>query len=194
MPTELASFAFIITLAAVVNGLGIVRWVTSLAEYLRRRESLQVEHYWVFTLFAVFQFMMHILMWWSLWGIRGAAEINFLSYVYLLVGPVLLYLGTSVLAPDIEDSKVATREHYRRVRPTYATVLALLWLWAIFMSPVLRGSFAPTAPAFALFLAAALVQRFSANERLQPILALANWLLFAGFVAIYAMQLGGTAG
>ncbi len=194
MPTELASFAFIITLAAVVNGLGIVRWVTALAEYLRRRESLQVEHDWVFTLFAVFQFLLHILMWWSLWGVRGAGEINFLKYVYLLVGPILLYLGTSVLAPDIDDSKVSAKAHYALVRPTYATVLALLWVWAILMSPVLRGTFASTAPAFALFLGLALVQRFAANDKLQPILALANWLLFAGFVGIYAMQLGGTTG
>ena len=194
MTNELASFAFIITLAAVINGLGIVRWVTSLAEYLRRRESMQVEHDWVFTLFAAFQFMLHILMWWSLWSVRGAGEINFLKYVYLLVGPVLLYLGTSVLVPDIEDSKVATKAHYARVRPTYATVLALLWVWSIFMSPVNRDTFAPTAPAFALFLIIALVQRFAASEKLQPILALANWLLFAGFVGIYAMELGGISG
>ena len=194
MSTDLASFAFIITLAAVVNGLGIVRWVTSLAEYLRRRESLQIEHDWVFTLYAVFQFMLHILMWWSLWSVRGAGEINFLKYVYLLVGPILLYLGTSVLAPDTEDSRIDTRAHYARVRPTYATVLSLLWAWAIFMSPVMRGTIAPSASAFVLFLAIALVQRFVASEKLQPILALANWLLFVAFVGIYGMQLGGISG
>ena len=194
MTENLASFAFIITLAAVINGLGIVRWVTSLAEYLRRRESLQVEHYGVFTLYAVFQFMLHILMWWSLWGVRGAGEINFLKYVYLLVGPILLYLGTSVLAPDIEDSKIATKAHYARVRPTYATVLALLWTWAIFMSPIMRGVIAPSASAFVLFLIIALVQRFIASEKLQPVFALANWFLFVAFVGIYAMQLGGISG
>ena len=74
MPLEFASFAFIITLAAVVNGLGIVRWLTGLAEYLRHKDSLSIRHYWVLSLFATFQFLLHILMWWSLWGVRGAAE------------------------------------------------------------------------------------------------------------------------
>ena len=193
MPIEFASFAFIITLAAVVNGLGIVRWLTGLAEYLRRRDSLKIEHYWVFTLFAVFQFLLHILMWWSLWGVRGVSEINFLMYVYLLAGPVLLFLGTSVLAPDIHDDSVQMKPHYDHARATYSTVLALLWLWAIFIGVVLRDEFAPTMPIHASFLAVTLVQRFSSNPTVQAIVAVTNWLLLIGFISSFAMQLGGNA-
>lgn len=192
MPIEFASFAFIITLAAVVNGLGIVRWLTSLAEYLRCKESMNIQHYWVFGLFAGFQFLMHILMWWTLWGVRGAADINFLMYIYVLAGPVLLFLGTSMLVPSIDDEKVDLRTHYFAVRPTYSSVLTLLWLWAIFMSPVLRGEFAPTLPVFALFLVLALTQRMTTTPKIQGVLATLNWLLLVVFVATYAMQLGGT--
>jgi len=192
MPVEFASFAFIITLAAVVNGLGIVRWLTGLAEYLRRKGSLRIKHYWVYSLIASFQFLLHILMWWSLWGVRAAAEINFLMYVYLLAGPVLLYLGTSVLAPDI-DGDVGMRPHYEAVRKTYSSVLALLWLWAIVMGLVLRGEFAPTAPLYALFLAAAIVQRLTLKPTIQALVAVLNWLLLGVFVGLYAMQLGGAA-
>ena len=191
MPIEFASFAFIITLAAVVNGLGIVRWLTGLAEYLRRKSSLRVKHYWVYSLNAAFQFLLHILMWWSLWGVRAAAEINFLMYVYLLAGPVLLYLGTSVLAPDIADD-VDMRQHYDRVRKTYSSILALLWLWAIMMGLVLRGEFAPTAPLYALFLTAAVMQRIVFKPGIQALVAVLNWLLVIAFIGLYAMQLGGT--
>ncbi len=45
MELDFRAFAFIITLAAVVNGLGIVRWVAGFAEYLRQANSLQVKHY-----------------------------------------------------------------------------------------------------------------------------------------------------
>ena len=191
MPIEFASFAFIITLAAVVNGLGIVRWLAGLAEYLRRRNSLNLQHYWVMTLFAGFQFLLHILLWWSLWGVRGVAEINFLMYIYLLAGPILLFLGTSVLTPDIAGES-DMRNHYFSARRTYSSVLALLWLWAIFMGLVLRGEFAPTLPILSLFLIVALMQRQIASPKLQGVLATANWLLVVVFIASYAMQLGGT--
>jgi len=49
---DFRAFAFIITLAAVVNGLGIVRWLTALSEYLRQRQSLDIQHYWVYNLLA----------------------------------------------------------------------------------------------------------------------------------------------
>ena len=192
MPVEFASFAFIITLAAVVNGLGIVRWLTGLAEYLRRRDTLSIRHYWLFSLTASFQFLLHILMWWSLWGVRAAAEINFLMYVYLLAGPVLLYLGTSVLAPDI-DGDADMNPHYFAVRKTYSSVLSLLWLWAILMGPVLRGEFTPTMPMYALFLAAALMQRITVRPDIQALVAISNWVLLIVFVGLYAMQLGGAS-
>jgi hypothetical protein len=192
MSTELASFAFIITLAAVVNGLGIVRWLTGLAEYLRRKDSLSVKHYWVYSLIASFQFLLHILMWWSLWGVRGDVEINFLMYVYLLAGPIFLFLGTSVLVPGIDEDELDMRTHYFSVRQTYSIVLMLLWLWAIFLSPVLRGTFAPTMPLFALFFVFALIQRMTTTSTAQGIIAALNWLLLIVFVATYAMQLGGT--
>ena len=49
-PLDFRAFAFIITLAAVVNGLGIVRWLSALAEYLRQQSSLDVQRYWVYNL------------------------------------------------------------------------------------------------------------------------------------------------
>jgi len=187
MPVDSDSFVFVISLAAVVNGLGIVRWLTGFTEYLKRRPSLLLTHYWVFSLAAGFQFLLHVLFWWSLWSIR-----DFLSYLFLLSGPALLFIGSAMLAPDLADDEIDLREHYSRARPTYASVLILAWLWAILLSPVLRGHFAPTLPYFASFLALAVGQRLSGNPTLQGMLALSNWLLLLLFIAIHAMQLGGT--
>lgn len=192
MPVDSDSFVFVISLAAVVNGLGIVRWLTGFTEYLRRGPSLRLTHYWVFTLAASFQFMLHVLFWWSLWSIRGTATINFLSYLFLLSGPILLFVGSAMLAPDLTEDEVDLRAHYFTARPVYASVLALAWLWAILLSPVLRGTFAPTLPLLLFFLATALAQRLFDNPKAQGTLALINWLLLLLFIAIYAMKLGGT--
>jgi len=194
MPLEYASFAFLVTLAAVVNGLGIVRWLTSFSEQLKHTGSPGIQRYWVFSLFAGFQFLLHILMWWSLWGVRSAEEINFLIYVYVLTGPVLLFFGTSTLVPNIGQDSVDMKTHYFAARPTYSSALGLLWIWAICLSPVLRGEFAPTVPLFALFLVSALIQRLVARQKIQGLFAVLNWLLLVVFIATYSMKLGGISG
>lgn len=192
MPVDSSSFVFIISLAAVVNGLGIVRWLTGFTEYMRRRPSMQVTHYWVFTLSAAFQFMLHILFWWSLWNIRGTSTINFLSYLYLLSGPIMLFVGTAMLAPNLTEDEVDLKAHYFQVRPIYSSVLILLWLWAMFSAPVLRGEFAPQSPLYAAFLFIAVVRRTTANPLVHSIAAAANWFLLVAFIGLYQMQLGGT--
>jgi hypothetical protein len=158
---------------------------------LRRRQSLQLSHYWVFTLSAGFQFLLHILFWWTLYSLRGGATINFLTFLYLLTGPILLFIGTAILLPDVNDGDIDLRSHYFSSRPTYTTVLVLLWLWAIFSSPILRGFFAPTLPMLLAFLANAFLMRVTANSKVHSVSAALNWLLLIAFVAIYFMQLGG---
>ncbi len=191
MPVDSASFVFIIALAGVVNGLGIVRWLTGFTEYLRRRSSLRVPLYWVFTLAACFQFLLHILFWWSLWGIRGTASINFLSYLYLLSGPILLFVATALLMPNIDGDEIDLRAHYFSIRSDYSTILVLLWLWAIFSAPLLKGDFAPTMPIFSVFLVNAVVMRVTANPIVHGVSAIVNWVLFAAVIGLHFLQMGG---
>ncbi len=191
MPNEFAAFAFIITLAAVVNGLGIVRWVSGLAEFLQRKDSIEVRFDWVYALAAAFQFILHVLLWWSLWTVRGFGSINFLTYLYLLTGPILLFLGTAFLAPNLADDAIDLKEHFDSVRPTYSSILVLVWLWAILTSPVFLGSFAPQASMYGVFLAVAVLQRITANSTVQAVAAVTNWVLLGVLVALYGMQLGG---
>jgi hypothetical protein len=184
------AFAFVMTLTAVVNGLGIVRWLTDFAEYLRQKDTLVVKDYWVFLLAAGFQFLLHILLWWTLWNIRESGSLNFLTYLYLLTGPVLLYLGTTLLSPRFDEIGVSLREHLLRVRRPYSTILCLMWIWTIFASPIFRGFFAPTLPLLLLFLVAALAQRLSARASVIIAATLLNWLTFLAFVGLYAINLG----
>jgi hypothetical protein len=188
MPTDYQTFAFVITLAAVVNGLGIVRWLSGFAEYVRRRH---VKHYWVFSLSAGYQFLLHILFWWTLFSLHGAATFNFLTFLYLLTGPILLFVGTAILLPDVDGDAIDLKEHFRATRPIYSTVLVLLWLWSIFSSPIMRGFFSPTLPLLTAFLASALVLRISANPKIHSVVAVVNLVLLVSFIALYFMQLGG---
>lgn len=187
------AFTFIIALAGIVNGLGIVRWLTAFAEFLKDRESLSVTHSWTFNLFASYQFLTHILLWWSFWGVRDATTFNFLIYLYLLTGPILLYLGTSLLVPRIKNETINLKTHYFDVRLPFWTIFILLWLWAILVWPLLRGEFAPTTPIFFINLLIALVLRFSAHAKIHFVMGILSWVIFVTFIVVFSMELGGVA-
>ena len=107
-----ATWNFIVSLAAVINGLGIVRLVGGFGDFLKRRNGLEVTHYWVYSLMAIFQLLAHILLWWSIVGLQSAGNINFLTYLYLLIGPTLLFLATTMLLPTVTDNKVDLHSEY----------------------------------------------------------------------------------
>ncbi len=181
---------FVIALAAVVNGLGIVRLIGGLGEYLRNYSTLNIKHYWVYTLLVVFQLLAHMLLWWSILGLRSAGNINFLSYLYLLIGPTLLYLGTSLLIPDIKDESIDLRAEYYKFRKAFFSILILFWLWGIFVWPVFGHSFAPTVPLIIVWLLISVILRITDNPKIHATLVTANCVIYAAFIVFFAMKLG----
>jgi len=194
-PMELTKevWTFVIALAAVINGLGIVRLLGGFSDYLKDHESLDVAHYWVYALTSIFQFLIHLLLWWSIIGLKAAAHIDFLTYLYLLIGPTLLFLGTSLLLPNAAKESINLREHYFAIRKTFYLIATLFWLWAIFLWPAFGYPFAPTAPLICLFLLISLVLRLTRNQKVHAVLVIGNLVVYAMFVALYAMQLGAVA-
>ena len=180
----------VLALAAVVNGLGIVRLVGGLSEYLRHYSTLNVRHYWVYTLLAVFQLFAHLLLWWSILGLRSAGNINFLTYMYLLIGPTLLYLCTSIIIPDIKDDDIDLYAEYYSFRKVFFSIQSAFWLWAIFVWPVFGHGFAPTVPLISVWLFISLTLLMTNNPKVHATLITANCAVYISFILIFAMQLG----
>ena len=186
-------FMFIVALAAVVNGLGIVRIVGGLGELLRRRESLDISYYWVHSLLVLFQLLAHILLWWSYIGLRDIESINFLQYLYVLIGPILLFLATSLLMPDFTGNTLDLRADYWRSRKSYYSILTVFWPWTMFTWPLFGYPMAPTWKFAACWMAIMITLRFTENAGVHAVLVSAIWLLLVAFIGLYAMQLGGVA-
>lgn len=187
------AFNYVAALASVINALGIVRILVRFSEYVQRGESLKVDHSWTFTLLIVHQFLLHVLLWWLLWGIREATNFYYLTYLYMLMGPILLFLGTSLLTPDIVDNEVNLLELYDRVRPTYSTTLVLVWTWALFTRPVFHGELAPSTSVFVCYLLAALLLRSTSNRTVNLLVAVAYWILLIVYLTLFGGNFGGPA-
>ena len=190
MESEERTWIFVISLVAVINGLGIVRLLGGLSEYLRKQNTLNIQHYWVYTSFVVFQLLLHLLFWWSIIGLHKAGNLNFLSYLYLLIGPTLLFLGTTLLVPAVKIESLNLRSEYYSYRKTYFSILTVFWLWAIFVWPVFGHSFAPTLPLLIAFLLIALILRITDHPRVHATLVIANYAIYLVFIMLYATHLG----
>jgi hypothetical protein len=161
-----------------------------LAEYLRRRGHFEITHSRLFGAWAGLQFVLHILLWWQMWTVQQASAFNFLTYLYLLFGPILLFLGTSLLLPDLPEGPLDLNDHYMDGRKPFFTVGLLFWLWAVFLGPVLEGTFRPAAPLLATFAAVIAVLRFSTNLRVHAVLTAVSWALIMVFIASYSVRFG----
>ena len=181
---------YVFSLVAVINGLGIIRLLGGLSEYIKKQKALDIQHYWVYTLFAGFQLLLHLLFWWSVIGLHKAADLNFLSYLYLLIGPTLLFLGTSLLVPAAQIESLNLRSEYYGIRKTYFSILIAFWLWTIFVWPVFGHSFAPTAPLIVAFLLISLTLRITDRPWVHATLVIANYAIYLVFIMLYATHLG----
>jgi hypothetical protein len=184
-------WSYIVALAAVINGLGIVRLLSGFASYLRKRDSLSIKPYWVMNVLITFQLFMHILLWWSLLSVREAGSINFLTYIYLITGPTLLFLGSNFLELDVDSDEIDMRAEYYRLRKPYFSLAATFWLWIIFLWPVFVGKFAPTLAITVPMLLIAATLRITDNPKVHAVGVVGFWALYLIFVGLYGMQLGG---
>lgn len=179
---------FIIALVAVINGLGIVRLITALSEYVKKHAIVDIQQYSVYTLYVVFQLLIHLLFWWSVVGLHKMAELNFLNYLYLLIGPTLLYLSTTILLPDIKDDLIDLRAQYYSVRKSFFSFMSAFYLWAIFVWPAFGHSFAPTVPLLLIFFLIALISRITDHPRIHATMIIANYAVYLTFIVLFALH------
>ena len=190
MPNSAHAFTFIISLAAVVNGMGIVRLLTALSEFLRFKNKANIDHYWVYSCFASLQLVLHIFFWWSLWSLRSLESFNFFKYLYLLIGPTLLFLATSLLVPALDGQRLNMKEIYYNNKKTFFTVMSLAWLWGIMLRPITRNEFGETLPLFLFFLISSVLLRIADYPKVHAALALFQWAVLLVFIVFFGLELG----
>ncbi|MBT8468055.1 MAG: hypothetical protein KJN97_04820, partial [Deltaproteobacteria bacterium] len=127
------------------------------------------------------------------WGLHDSTNLEFVRYAYLLLGPILLYLGTSVMTPDVERDIVDVCAAYWEMRTLYFSISALVWAWSVFMWPVFEGAFAPTMPVLVVLLGIAVLLRLSDSPKLHALLVPANLVVIVFHILVYARALGGVS-
>lgn len=183
----------IVALAAVINGMGLVRIIGGLGEFVKTRKTVQVETFWPFSLLVACQLMAHLLLWWKILGMRAIAEMNFLIYLYLLVGPTLLYLCTSLMVPDMGGTKINLKASFLEFRSIFFGITTVFWGWVLSFMPLFIGKIAPAAPIFACFIVCSLTLWRSDNPIVIKLAIVGYAVLYIIFIALFSIEFGGIA-
>ena len=178
---EISKGLLVALLFVTLLGLGIAHVVVAMAGVVggdpeRRPDALLAA-------WTVLLLLVYLELFWHTVDLLNVAEWQFTGFLYVILGPILLFFASSVLLPGAEvPASVTARDHYLSVSRRFFGLLALLQLWVIGIDQLLGSGFTAMSMAnvVALVLLAALAstRRIGVHAAFTALLAL---LYVAGF-------------
>ncbi|MBK1877082.1 hypothetical protein [Pelagicoccus mobilis] len=102
-------FSFIMVMITIVIGFGVTELLSGSARLLRGRKD--VRPYWLHIVVVIGVFLAHLVLWWEAWGLRDAPDWTFPGVLFMLTGPVGLYMIANLVFPD-DWARCDFREYY----------------------------------------------------------------------------------
>ena len=179
-----SAFPFLAVMFAVLMGIGVVRLITAFGELIKRRT--QIRPYWLHGAWLLLLLLLFFHVWWSFWDFRRATDWNYLTYLFLLVGPVALFTATTILIPDLgSEAAFDSRSYYFRVHRGFFVAMSVAVVWGMSIYPVMFGHVDPILEWLLLFLAVMVTLAVTANATVHTVLTVVAWILFAMMVGSY---------
>ena len=116
-------FEFLLTLYAIVAGLGVSLLVRSIGQMIEARGRVRL--YWVHSFWIVLTFVAHVVSWFTVWRFRNHAQWTVLEALLLLCAPILLYLISHLAVPELEDDRMHDMRDYYFVQARWTQGLLL---------------------------------------------------------------------
>jgi hypothetical protein len=109
----MSTFEFLMALYAIVAGLGISLLVRSVGQMIEARDRVRL--YWVHSCWIALTFVAHVVGWFALWRFADHGPWTVMQALLLLAVPILLYLISHLVVPELEDGRIHDlREYYYR--------------------------------------------------------------------------------
>lgn len=176
-------FEFLTVAVSIVLALGIVRLVEGLGDALNAGSR-----YWVHLILVVSLIVTHLFYWWSLWIFREGVTWNFGSFIFVILGALVLYSAATALIPRDSTAVRSWKEHYFRVHRRLFLVAAVFPAHGFLALVLLRGRTPPISVCVAAIggIGLNLVGAFSESERVHKCLAAAIGMFVLFFSTLWA--------
>lgn len=104
-------FEYLSVMASIILGLGVSHLVADATRLIQARARVRL--YWVSVIWGVNLFLLHLQVWWALFGWRTIVEWNYFSFLLLILPLVVLYATAVMVLPEFDVGEgVDLRAHY----------------------------------------------------------------------------------
>ena len=115
------SFEYLSVLVAVIMGLAVTRLLTATGSAARHRETVCID--WIQVVW-VFNVLLYVLtIWWALFAWNQLSEWNYFLFLFIVLYAIVLFLLGDALFPNPVDASSNLREHFRRHRKWFFSIL-----------------------------------------------------------------------
>jgi len=177
----MTQFEYVSVMVSIVLALGVSHLLDEASRIVRERSWEELDP--IFGIWFLIQVCIHLEVWWALWSYRDLQAWSYLSFVYVIVGPVLLVVNNGILVPPRRRNHLASLEkHFEAMRTRIMVIWVLFLLWSIGLGPVVAGRFVDQVESQLLFLGVVLLTLFTRNRMVHLVAGAAVLLVFAGVV------------
>ncbi len=127
---DISAFKHVMVPFGVVIGMGLAFVVGGASRYLSERKRVRVS--WEYMVWVAILFLWFVLLWWIAWGLRlvPADKWTFSALMFLLIGPALLYMASSLILPAVPaEGELDLGERFSEVGRPFFLCLAGVVMW-----------------------------------------------------------------
>lgn len=122
----MALFEYAMVMVSIVLALGVAQLLGGISELVRSPHAYLAHTFWVLALFFY-----HVLLWWAMWDLRRIDNWTFLAFMYLILGPTLLFFATNLLLPRTATESTDWETHFFSVRLWFFMAMTATVIWGI---------------------------------------------------------------
>lgn len=119
---------------SMLLSLGVVRLLDAL-----RPALVPGRRYWVHALWLNQKLLNHAFYWWGFLSFREGVTWTFASFMWVILGPALLFLQATALATTNASAVPSWRAHFYDIRAWFFSMDAVVILHSVVTSTVIRG-------------------------------------------------------
>lgn len=131
-------FEYVSVMVGIVLALGVSHLLDATSRILRERSWRELDP--LFSVWFLIQIGIHFEVWWALWSYHDLAVWDYMSFLYVIIGPVLLVINNGFLVPSQAAlGSVSLQEHFLAMKPRIMAVWILFMVWSVFFGPIVAG-------------------------------------------------------
>jgi hypothetical protein len=163
--------------------------MVGIATFLRKPPKRNIKLSGVLVAWMVLHLYLHIMLWWRFHGMAIVESFNFFHYLFMLVGPMCLLFGSTMLLPDEEDGKIDMPAYLNRVYRRLFTFETAFWIWALAAGPLIHGEWESEGYLWAAMVGISVAMALTTSRAVRVPLTVAAWMVQFMFMATEALML-----